>query len=272
MAEVRFDRVSVMEPQGTEPQLSLDLEYEDYWTDPVGPRAPDNSYAYRYADLQASIPSPANIFCSPSWVFNCRSIINYPQQIQAIWERDRGADNETPEAPDNPPRNDPTNTPLKVLINTPNLIGDNTCIECHTTLAGTRLPYGQLDMTRDPNQNPAQFPRSYLELFVTDDGQKLEVGELVEFTISVPDGMGGVVDQIDPAAQVRPTMTVNGARSSYFIEKMTGTELDDISRSITSPDRHMGMLDDAELKLISEWIDLGAQNFNNPFDPGVPQN
>jgi hypothetical protein len=270
MAEVRFDRVSLV-PPGIEPQLSLDLVYEDYWTDPAGPRAPDDSYAYRYADLDASIPSPANIFCSPSWVFNCRSIINYPQQIQAIWERDRGVDLVTPEAPDNPPNNDPTNTPIK---ETPvlNTVGDDTCTECHTTQAGTQVPYGQLDLTRDPNQNPAQFPRSYLELFVTDDGQKLEVGELVEFTISVPDGMGGVVDQIDPAAQVRPSMTVNGARASYFIEKMTGTELDDNNRSISSPDRHMGMLNDAELKLISEWIDLGAQNFNNPFDLDAPQN
>ena len=271
MAEVRFDRVGLMVPPGSEPQLSLDLEYEDYWTDPAGPRAPDASYAYRYADLDISIPSPANQFCSPSWAFNCRSIINYPQQIQAIWERDRGVDLVTPEAPDNPLASDPTNTLLKVT-NTPNLMGDDTCIECHTTDDGQRVAYGQLDLTLDPNQNPAQFMRSYLELFVADDGQQLVGGALVDFTVSVPDGMGGFIDQIDPAARVRPSMTVNGARASYFIEKMTGTELDDNSRSVTGLVDHTGMLDDAELKLISEWLDIGAQNFNNPFDPDAPQN
>ena len=83
---------------------------------------------------------------------------------------------------------------------------------------------------------------------------------------------GGALVAFPIPVQVRPTMTVNGARASYFIEKMTGTELDDNSRSITIPDRHKGMLDDAELKLISEWLDLGAQNFNNPFDPDAPQN
>jgi len=35
---------------------------------------------------------------------------------------------------------------------------------------------------------------------------------------------------------------------------------------------HTNMLTGAELKLISEWLDLGAQNFNDPFDPAAPQN
>jgi hypothetical protein len=33
---------------------------------------------------------------------------------------------------------------------------------------------------------------------------------------------------------------------------------------------HDGRLSGAELKLISEWLDIGAQYYNNPFD--VPQN
>ena len=73
-------------------------------------------------------------------------------------------------------------------------------------------------------------------------------------------------------------MSSNGARASYFIEKMTETELD-AARSLTPVNAdpllyvdHSGMLTPAELKLISEWLDLGAQNFNNPFDPTAPQN
>ena len=30
---------------------------------------------------------------------------------------------------------------------------------------------------------------------------------------------------------------------------------------------HTGMLSAAELRLLSEWLDIGAQYFNNPFDP-----
>jgi hypothetical protein len=35
---------------------------------------------------------------------------------------------------------------------------------------------------------------------------------------------------------------------------------------------HAGRLTPAELRLISEWVDIGAQYFNNPFDPAVPLN
>jgi hypothetical protein len=257
MAEVRFDRVDLMDPPGREPELSLDLVYEDYWTDP-SKRLSDAPYAYRYSALDSSMPSPDNGFCTPSWVFNCRSIINYAQHIHAIWQVDRGEDLETPEAPFNPPNNDPTNTPVVLTIPaTANGVGDDTCIECHTTQNGTRLPYGQLDLTTDPNQNANERLRSYLELFLTDAGQTFNGADLVDMV---------------PASQVRPTMSVNGARASYFVEKMTGTELDDNSRSITSLIDHSNMLSGAELKLISEWLDIGAQNFNNPFDPAVPQN
>jgi hypothetical protein len=254
MAEVRFDRVGLMVPPGIETQLSADLVYEDYWTDPAA-RPPDTSYAYRYADLDNSMPSPTNGFCVP-WGFNCRSIINYPQHIHALWQLDRGADLVTPEAPDNPPNNDPTNTAFKFTA-TPNGVGDDTCIECHTSLAGTRLPYGQLDLTTDPDQDADEFFRSYRELLFADTAQRFD---------------GVAVVNNGAAAAVRPSMTANGARASYFVEKMSGTELDDNSRSIFGSVDHSAMLSGAELKLINEWLDLGAQNFNNPFDPAAPQN
>lgn len=33
---------------------------------------------------------------------------------------------------------------------------------------------------------------------------------------------------------------------------------------------HAGYLSSAELRLIAEWLDVGAQYYNNPFD--VPEN
>ena len=75
----------------------------------------------------------------------------------------------------------------------------------------------------------------------------------------------------DPNIQVPLTMTANGARLSYFLEKMTGTELD-AGRAISGAVDHSAMLTSAELKLIGEWLDLGGQNFNDPFDPAAPQN
>ncbi|MCP4984158.1 MAG: hypothetical protein GY935_27100 [Gammaproteobacteria bacterium] len=154
------------------------------------------------------------------------------------------------------------------MTNTPDLVGDDTCISCHTSLAGTRLPYGQLDLTSDPNQDPNDFLRSFVEMFINKPGRMFDGANLVPFTVL--DGMGNTIN--NPQSVVSPTMTTAGARSSYFIEKMSGTELDDTTRAISGSVDHSAMLTGAELKLISEWIDLGAQNFNDPFDPAAPQN
>ena len=71
-------------------------------------------------------------------------------------------------------------------------------------------------------------------------------------------------------------MSGQGARASYFIEKMTETELN-AGRGLTPPSAdgyvdHSTFLSADELRLISEWLDVGAQYFNNPFDPTVPMN
>jgi hypothetical protein len=274
MAEVRFDRVGSAVPPAPQPVLSADLNFVDYWTDPlVTAPVPVAAYSYNYDDLDPSILSPAppakplrNANCNnrlpQPWRHNCRITINYPRHIHEIWQLNRGTEDLfTPLAPANPANPaDPTNTPLLVDdVNTDGIL-DHTCTSCHTSLVANvaRLPYGQLDLTTDPNQDPAEFFRAFRELLFNDQGQEI-------------DAMGNLVD-INPAVGVPASMTANGARSSFFIEKMTGTELDAARTIPLSTVDHTAMLTGAELKLISEWLDLGAQNFNDPFDPAAPQN
>jgi hypothetical protein len=38
------------------------------------------------------------------------------------------------------------------------------------------------------------------------------------------------------------------------------------SRFDSTGDMHSGFLSDAEKRLIAEWLDVGAQYYNNPFD------
>jgi hypothetical protein len=52
---------------------------------------------------------------------------------------------------------------------------------------------------------------------------------------------------------------------------MTETELEAV-RTLSTTVVHSGRLSNDELRLISEWLDIGAQYFNNPFDPAAPQN
>ena len=264
MAEVRFDRVSSVRPlPAPEPVLSADLNFVDYWTDPTDPSVtpvPAVPYSYSYDDLDPSILSPAaappalpapakplrNSNCDNTlpqpWRHNCRIAINYPRHIHQIWQF--------------APRFDDMGTPLDPADDV-----EVTCIICHTTSDAnnvTQVPAGQLDLTTDPNQDIDQFYRAYRELLFFDRAQMLDVN-------------GNLVD-IDPVVGVSPSMTANGARS-FFIEQMTGTELDAPRAlpAVVTVD-HTNMLTGAELKLISEWLDLGAQNFNDPFDPAAPQN
>ncbi|MDJ0776622.1 MAG: hypothetical protein QNJ85_02085 [Gammaproteobacteria bacterium] len=248
MAEVRFDRVSLTLPLPTpQPQLNIDLVYDDYWTDPAA-RAPDASYAYEYANLDVSVPAPANAFCFP-WRFNCRATINYPEQIHPIWAVDRGVDADM------------------------NGVGDDTCTQCHTTqdaMGNDRVADGQLDLTDGVSDQNNDHLKSYRELLFVDQEEVLNVTTLEDRL--VPDGMGGTT-----TVDVQPSMEPDGARSSYFIEKLTETELD-APRTLSTPGSdpnyvdHTGFLTPDELKLIGEWLDLGAQNYNDPFNTSAPQN
>jgi hypothetical protein len=56
--------------------------------------------------------------------------------------------------------------------------------------------------------------------------------------------------------------SANGALSSQFLNRFAAN----------SGSTHAGYLSAAELRIITEWLDIGAQYFNNPFDPAVPLN
>jgi hypothetical protein len=53
-------------------------------------------------------------------------------------------------------------------------------------------------------------------------------------------------------------MAAGNARGSRFFNVMNNAT-------------HAGMLTTAELRLLSEWLDIGAQYYNDPFEP-TPQN
>lgn len=240
--------------------LSMDVDYTDVWTDPAM-RAVDTAFTYPYSDknhaavfttgLTTLKPFPLTSSCETTWAFNCRVVINYEEHIDPIWS--------APRAPD-------------------------TCVSCHS-FDGVNPIDGQLDLSsiQDPNDNgiPQRFV-PYNELFFNDAGQEVVGGMLSDIQIQVPqlDGNGDPIfingvqqfDDIDDPNEVQPaSMSTAGARFSYFIEKMTETELN-AGRSLTptsSPGYvdHANMLTPAELRLISEWIDIGGQYYNNPFHP-----
>lgn len=247
---------------------STDLVYEDVWTDDMAAnRSADVSFTIDYTDVPVSpfaAPAPvtstssacANDYTSTISSFTyCRIVINYPQHIQPIWE--------------------PTATRP----------GAAACTACHNADAPDfdHLTAGQLELTNNPSAVPDHLV-SYRELFFPDQDQEDNGGTLRDIMITrdiIVDGQtidldnDGNPDQEtvpDPAFRRNPTMSTAGARSSVFMELMTGSDLNNDGSTPTDTQNHDTMLTASELKLLSEWLDIGGQYFNNPFDDAVPTN
>jgi hypothetical protein len=85
---------------------------------------------------------------------------------------------------------------------------------------------------------------------------ELDMGALVQVTVPGPPDDNGNPSQIPQTFP--PSMAASNARGSRFFNVMTSG-------------LHQGMLSTAELRLLSEWLDIGAQYYNDPFPP-TPQN
>jgi hypothetical protein len=217
---------------------SVDVLYTDVWTDTTAATA-NPAIKYQYIGLTTTAPTDKN--CVKAWGAACRIVINYPQHIQAIWDYAR----QTKDA-------------------TGAVISDHTCSQagCHNTTdakGANQVPASQLDLTNTPsNAEPLQFV-SYQQLLFPHDKLQLIMGALQPVP-GPPDAAGNPT-----TVQVGPYLnagSANGGASAQFLSRFaTG-----------SGSTHAGWLSPAELRLLSEWLDIGAQYFNNPFDPMVPVN
>lgn len=117
--------------------------------------------------------------------------------------------------------------------------GVNTCTNCHTPANAAGIPDAQLDLTDglDP-QVPDHF-HSYRELLFQDFVTPSPIDPVTGLPIQVP---------------VAPSMSAAGASASttFFSRFAAGGT-------------HAGRLDPDELRLLSEWLDIGAQYYNDPF-------
>jgi hypothetical protein len=230
------------------PNLSPDILFEDVWADPAV-QTPAEPIEYRYADLKTTLPITQS--CAQNWTALCRSVINFPDHIQPLFELDRS-----------------------VLDDEGMMVSDNTCVACHNRFNADnelQVPIAQLELTGNPSPADADLLTSYRELLFNDVELELVDGALLPRLLLVFDGNGDPVYELDEEGEpildgegnpiqvttqvgVSSSMSVGGARNSarFFAPFETGS--------------HQGWLNPAELKMISEWLDVGGQNYNNPFD------
>ena len=128
-----------------------------------------------------------------------------------------------------------------------------------------RVPAAQLDLTDGPSEDEADHLRTYRELLFTDNEQEVNMGALQDRLVPRIDPVTGqpVLDPVtglpllDPVP-VAPAMSGAGANASPQFMGRFG-----------AGGSHAGRLTADELRLISEWLDVGAQYYNNPFDAPI---
>jgi hypothetical protein len=218
---------------------SLDVVYEDFWTDPAtAGRAPDAPFSYAYAAIttlpELPVTDPA---CLTNWTATCRSVINYETHIHPLWSANREV-------------LDPNDGVT--------VIADYTCTQggCHIPLDAIdqpAIPADQLDLSDVRPRQVVDHAIAYRELLFADNAETVVNGALADID-NGPDANGNPIP-----VNVSAPMSAAGANASdrFFSEFEAGGT-------------HVGRLSLDELRLISEWLDIGAQYYNNPFD--VPAN
>lgn len=229
-------------------QLSADIHYIDKWSNPdVSALNPEINYSYQELLTQA----PAGTDCFTNWNAYCRLQINYVDNIQPLWQLTRQLFDEQ----------------------TAELLSDNTCSSCHGPLDSDNLaqvPAGQLDLSDSVSVDEVDHLTSYRELLFNDSEQEVIDGIVIDKLIEVLDDNGNIVFEVDAQGELLlnaegnpiPVLTnitlpailsTNGAlQSSRFFQ-------------LFLQGRHNGMLSEHELKLLSEWLDIGGQYYNTPF-------
>jgi hypothetical protein len=253
MAEVRN---RVMCGGGCKP--SVDLAFQDYWpATPATTPSVDACYSAGPSSVLADAADPnqkvvcmnglkgtalpVNPSCTSNWTSLCRITIHYELHIHPLWSAPRAIDTNGDGMPD----------------------VDHKCVTCHQPLNAANMvavPAGDLDLTDGPSDDePDQF-RAYRELLFADVGQFVNaMGQLEDECLQFETDPVTNVTTCVQFRQVPASMSAAGASASgRFFNKMEGAPG-------AGQTDHRDFMSPSELRLLSEWLDIGAQYYNDPF-------
>ena len=226
--------------------------YANVWTTGVTLPAGDvdAAFAYTYTAsaqrrrpraFRASPPTNANCL-APGWTAQCRITIHYANAnsnpiglyIQNLWNSASRV------------------ATVKGVANT-----SVTCTNCHNTVSlknAIQVPAGQLDLTGGASSIDTTVVTSYENVLFPHDEQTLNMGVLEDLTVTQP---GPPPVQV-PVQLAAPMAAGSAAASTAFLRMFDGSFHDPVLD-------HTGFLTLGELRLISEWLDIGGQFYNDPF-------
>jgi len=254
MAEVRA-RITCADDGCSSIEPSMNVVYRDIWTaDPVI-AANNVDIDYLYTDLTTA--SPTTLACQVDWQSSCRSIINYEAIIHPLWSQPRLVTFDDD--------NDPATPEVPLIDPVTGLQVNNNCLNCHTPVdpanAAARVPAGQLELQDGLSLDEPDHFHAYRELLVTDILQILDGnGALVNDCLLDVDGNLMLDANGNPQCNtVGSPASINGAMASS----------DFFDRFNDPLDLHFNILSQAERRLVAEWLDVGGQYYNNPFDAPI---
>ena len=231
--------------------LSADVTYDGIWTVGTTPPQADTKISYAYADLTSASPVTAatNPSCV-SWTAQCRVTLHYANAsdaamrlpyIQSVW-------------------NAASRSNLVNGVMTPTV-----CSVCHdpvNAMAMVQVPQGQLDLTGSASNVDTTVVTSYEQVLFAHNAQTLNMGVLQDLLVPAPgppDPVTGLPTTIMVPVSLAPPMAAgSAAASTTFFRMFDGSFHDPVLD-------HTGFLSPAELRLIAEWLDIGAQFYNDPF-------
>jgi len=228
---------------------SVNLIYNDDWTDP-NVRPKDNPFVWTYTGL-TTVP-PVDTGCVALWTALCRIVINYETHIHPLWNADRP------------------------IIQNDVEVANDRCSSCHGLVDAmdmVMVPMAQLDLSDGVSDREPDHYKSYQELMFNDNQQILDVdGNVVDELVQATDGNGNLLFVLD--ANGDQVLDANNQPIPVLVPITVTPPMNVVSANFNTRffdlfqpgGSHAGRLNDTELKLVSEWIDIGGQYYNNPFD------
>lgn len=236
---------------------SLNAYFTDEWATNAGQR--NATLDYRYKTLDSSRPQrvPKVPVTSEScledaasplvarWSSSCRIVINYLEHIQPIWS---------------------VQSRMINTVDGSTFPSDRKCTNCHAptnAMGVAQVPAGQLDLTGGASDRDNNRVMSRSELF---DGDNVK--DIAGNPVPLLDSNNQPVLDADgnPEFQrVAAVMSASGAfDSSRFFNCFNGGLCGrSLADGVARTQSHAGMLTKGELRLLSEWLDNGAQYYND---------
>jgi hypothetical protein len=233
--------------------LNSDVIYDGIWTQGTTPPQVDTPFTYAYADLTSA--SPVSLVLNPScvaWTAQCRVTLHYANAsdaamrmpyLQSVWN-------------------------VTTRTNTVNMVPmtSTVCTVCHNPLNAAAMaamvPQGQLDLNGTASNVDPTVVTSYEQVLFAHNAQTLNMGVLQDLLVPAPgppDPVTGLPTTIMVPVSLAPPMAAGSAAgSTAFFRMFDGSFHDPVLD-------HTGFLSPAELRLIAEWLDIGAQFYNDPF-------